>query len=69
MGDFGHYINKEISCFISQQKRIISLLSEDNKEIYNEGNISPSMATVPIISLQSASVHKNLYYKGKGTNC
>jgi hypothetical protein len=30
MGDFGHCINKEISCYF-QQKRIISLLSEDNK--------------------------------------
>jgi hypothetical protein len=37
MGDFGHCINKEISCFF-QQKRIISLLSEDkDKKYYNEG--------------------------------
>jgi hypothetical protein len=69
MGDFGHYINKEISCFIFN-RRIISLLSEDNKDkkYYNEGNISPSMAIV-LSQLFHYSLHpsiKNLYYKGKG---
>jgi hypothetical protein len=70
MGDFGHCINKEISCFIFNRSELYHFLSEDNKDkkYYNEGNISPSMAIV-LSQLFHYSLHpsiKNLYYKGKG---
>jgi hypothetical protein len=51
-----------------QQKRIISLLSEDNKDkkYYNEGNIVHRWLLYCLISLQSASVHKKLVLQRKG---
>jgi hypothetical protein len=68
MGDFGHCINKEISCYF-QQKRIISFLSETIKtEILQRRKYKSidGYCTVPIISLQSASVHKKLVLQRKG---
>jgi hypothetical protein len=56
-----------------QQKQLYHFLSGDNKDkkYYNEGNITiDGYCTVPIISLQSASVHKKTCItKEKGTNC
>jgi hypothetical protein len=52
-----------------QQKRIISLfLRKKDKKILQRRKYKSidGYCTVPIISLQSASVHKKLYYKGKG---
>jgi hypothetical protein len=71
MGDFGHYINKEISCFIFNRSELYHFLSEDNKDkkYYNEGNISPSMAIV-LSQLFHYSLHpsiKTCITKEKGT--
>jgi hypothetical protein len=68
MGDFGHYINKEISCFIFNRSELYHFLSEDNKDKILQRRKYKSIdgyCTVPIISLQSASVHKKLVLQRK----
>jgi hypothetical protein len=58
-------INKDFMLYF-QQKRIITFFEKTMTEIYNEGNISPSMAIV-LSQLFHYSLHpsiKNLYYKG-----
>jgi hypothetical protein len=54
----------------STEANYIIFFEEDNKDKkYYKGNISPSMAIVLSHYFILHPSIKNLYYKGKGTNC